>query len=96
MRIEDIEKAASDKSKSFGLNFERSINFEQGFVWGAKWYIDNIWHDASEEPKNGRLLLINLFDDSYELCYWGDIEDESTIKKWCYIEDLLLIRGLNK
>lgn len=45
MKREDIEKAANEK-------FEDNSFAYKGFIEGAKWRIDSVWHDMeTEEPQ---------------------------------------------
>lgn len=98
-----IEQAANKHVKPFEGIFRLSeINaYKEGFKVGINWYRNNLWHDASEEPKEGVLLLTKyrmptLSEPTYDVTVhnksistWRkDIEDLDVIS-WLYIDDLL-------
>ena len=73
------------------------VNLERrGFIAGAQWRINSVWHDAQEEPCNGKILIVetknygifiagpNIDTKDYEC-----LKKEFDINRWAYIEDLL-------
>lgn len=59
------------------------------FVAGANWQRNSVWHDASEEPKElKKILIINNLGEAMVTvpCY---IDDWSNYEKWAYLSDLL-------
>ena len=81
-----------------GRCYEQAIG-ASGFELGVKWadkHPTNKWHDASEEPVKGRLIL---FKDKYGYniitwincnnCNWVMYVASSGVQKWAYISDLL-------
>lgn len=89
------------------INYEED-NYEAGrrdalqdfgkelFIAGAKWRINDVWHDASEIPEEGKSILIidnegccgNVLFISKE--HWEKIIiGQLHIVKWVYIQDLL-------
>lgn len=51
MKIEDIEKAAIETAKKACDDFEEVFEFANGFMVGAEWRINSVWHDAKEQPR---------------------------------------------
>ena len=93
---ERIIKAASDWQ--IRKNTRSTMRFN-GFLEGAKWMQyalkQELWHHAAEEPKKGAPLL-GIDADGVSLYKWVDQEPtwnefcyNSTLKKWCYIGDIL-------
>lgn len=96
MKREDIEKAAFkfglENQVAPGLGGELRI----GFVAGAEWRINSVWHDASELPKSGNHVTVIFQNMGIASCYYNgspkDIEESfkvSGVVKWAYSTDLL-------
>lgn len=61
--------------------------------------VDNLWHDASEEPESDKCILIRFVDYKGNGEYgtdilappitWNNWVEICKITKWCYVEDLL-------
>lgn len=72
-------------------------DFNEGFIAGAQWRINSVWHDASEKPEIGRNLLTYLGEDKFceidFLCKddfdWEYYADIRGIIRWAYVDDLL-------
>ena len=73
-----------------------SIGFLDGAVWSDKNPV-NVWHDASEEPKENSVILVqwNIKGNSgYEFYYadsinWDRYVEIYGVSIWAYISDLL-------
>lgn len=92
MKREDIENAA------FKYGCENQVapcmgsEFEKGFIAGAEWRINSVWHNDTEkpDPHNGDLLVgIEVMGKTSYIrqnaCYvlqYGCV-------RWAYIKDLL-------
>ncbi len=94
MKQEDIEKAAFEnilfnhRTADISLGGESLSTFGQKcFCEGVQWLISIVWHDKSEEPRPGKLLLIDSYG-FYEVCYRED-RKMWRAKRWAYIEDLI-------
>lgn len=68
------------------------------FADGVKWFMEAIWHDASEEPELNKKLVVQYTNYMGNIDYEVDINDSLLwkdwvmsyrISKWCYIEDIL-------
>lgn len=100
MEREDIEQAATDYSGSWAstpihLNdIYRRDDFEAGFVTGAEWRIESVWHTMDVEPDK-ELQLVLYGDDRIIMINWnGDMKWKGMDKffkaeKWAYINDLI-------
>lgn len=86
------------KLSTFG-DFEY-INIQEAFEEGAKWADNhpvNVWHDASEEPKEGEWILV-MFDEgdcnaivirNFGEVIWRDWCKKYNISHWAYISEML-------
>lgn len=98
MDRETIEKAALEHAlNTTGLDYIGEVASENGFIAGAEWRINSVWHSADEEPENDRLILVRrcLLQSNvyYELKlkaalpYWK--RGARFIGGWAYLSDLL-------
>ena len=77
--------------------------FKDGAAWAQKEFIKSLWHDASEEPKEGDIVvqIISSINNMpyYEITQksliyeWEYIVKCNGIIKWCYVSDLLSKEG---
>lgn len=76
----------------------------EGFIDGAKWFNNAIWHDASEVPDREPCSIIIEYDDDYigmnyefendpGLGTWNDFFKRMNVIHWCYLFDILLKGG---
>ena len=95
-RIEQIEKFASQCYE----DGERYSAFIAGAIWADNNPV-NVWHDASEMPKEGEWILVQYDEDCYDTLVLCDLLTDifyARCKKygdirWAYISDLLLKGG---
>lgn len=98
MTREDIKKEALDFSKrKYGEDYFYPMAKTQaccwGFVNGAEWRINSVWHDITEIPENNRELLCvtdhgcNVFGPNNT--EFKEVVEYFHIKKWAYLEDLV-------
>ena len=87
MNRETIEKAARDYVKPTAgiIPVAESIAKKEGFIAGAQWRINSVWHEASELPRSLKLIIIEDSNGEFDLGYGIT---NSTIR-WAYIDDLL-------
>ena len=91
-RIEQIEKFASQCYE----DGEKYSAFIAGAIWADNNPI-NVWHDASEMPKEGEWILVQYDEDCYDTLVLCDLLTDifyARCKKygdirWAYISDLL-------
>lgn len=98
-----IEKAARRKLKGIVPCEWNQQPFIDIFVIAAKWRINAVWHDSSEEPEREDEPILVEYEDwgadgsDYTVC--DDIWDYNsrlkrnggycTILRWAYVSDLL-------
>ena len=77
-------------------------SFRQGAIWAQKEFIKSLWHDASEEPKYRKFILLEVackVIDRYAVYFtdgsnsWADICSRVGVIRWLYIDDLLPKEG---
>lgn len=77
--------------------FRRYEQAEIAFKAGINWFLDNLWHDASEEPKDKSAILFRYTGsmckfaslDEVDADDWKQAVKELSITRWLYIDDLL-------
>lgn len=84
----ESEKAAKHSIDAYDLNPEYGLYFEHGFIDGAKWRINSVWHGIEKLPDVGKLIIVDVASD-YDLCYYEDCQVWKSVRKWAYIEDLI-------
>lgn len=103
MERETIEKAARDyaKGNAFCTNDMTSIFCEMmgldkqianGFVIGAQWRIDSVWHEADiEKPEPFRPILVEHHDGKFSvnMVAGGMKSCPMAWSRWAYVDDLL-------
>jgi hypothetical protein len=95
MKREDIEKAARKQLKGIVPCEWNQRSFVDIFVDAAEWRINSVWHDTSEKPDKGKLLIVEDIDSAYDLVYltkskpWEELSEKNHYMRWAYIEDLL-------
>lgn len=91
MTKEDIKKAATEYAKEACRPLWRT-GYEQvcmvDFIEGAKWRINSVWHNSTEKPVPGKLLLVNTIYGEYDLCYY-EVHIWNTVMTWVYMKDLI-------
>lgn len=97
-RITEAAIQNADKYNPCRSTLDREEVCRVSFEDGVEWFKNAIWHDASEEPKERKYILVQwLYEGrtSYETdrvqskVRWQNRVAENNIIKWCYIEDIL-------
>ncbi len=82
-------------------------DFEEGAVWAEKEFLKDLWHDASEEPKEHSDFVYidskndvwnedNYSQDNYDDSFgigWGAACRHLDVVRWCYLDDILPQKG---
>lgn len=104
MKKEDMMKAATlyadDVCKGPRYRWGNEQVAMVDFIEGAKWRIDSIWHEASDEPTEREMLVVidkdgditqnDFMVDEFIGCdRWPDYVKDVGIMKWCYMKDLI-------
>lgn len=95
MTNKDIEKAAERSTEEYVENGDlRGFrgSYRLGFIAGAEWRINSVWHDVSEEPQgNNNIHVLN--SKGVAFCVksygWKDAVKLFGIVKWAYIKSLI-------
>ncbi len=95
MTREQIEKAAKDyvMPNARISPLMESIAAKEGFIAGAQWRINSVWHDANEKPDKNQLVVFECrktygrgysvnFGENYNLL-------KNVLLGWAYVIDLL-------
>lgn len=98
MTREDIEKAALKGVEEY-VNSGNLKGFRgsycKGFMEGADWRINSVWHDINEIPKDGRIIVllgkygIMLIYGPNMMYYKESVIADGGFLKWAYKEDLI-------
>ena len=99
-----IEETAKQHSEESYISDYFQACYKDAFIEGAKWmqeeFLKNLWHPTSEEPEKFRKILytggsIDTTDTTMLITNnsWNTKVCLLEIKKWCYIDDLLLKEG---
>lgn len=90
---EQTVEAAKKQCTNIGLLSDCIDSGIYCFLDGARWRIDSVWHDTTQQPQDGKLLLCQ---GDYGIFIGGpDNKDFSRtietfhITQWAYIADLL-------
>ena len=93
MKIEDIEKAASELCTTEGQEEWLKDYGKYCFMDGARWRINSVWHDASEKPDKNQLVVFECrktYGNGYSVNF-GENYDlmKNVLLSWAYVKDLL-------
>lgn len=109
MNTETIEKAARERlphsKETCSLSryaLGKNVGFLRGFMSGARWRIDSVWHDKHTViPEVGRTALLELRDpNTHKIVYkidtycgeeWRELThyEYSGLVRFAYLDDLL-------
>lgn len=102
MKREDIEMAAERNTEEYVKNGDlRGFrgSYRLGFIAGAEWRINSVWHDAKEEPKYDEYFLYEnvvhayhvdgIYPSEDEPFVWDDYVKDWRLTRWAYIKDLI-------
>lgn len=70
------------------------IDVEEAFIDGANWRIESVYHDISELPNDGEMILALTASDIPIICGPNNSDFLKTLKdlgivKWAYMKDLI-------
>ena len=101
MTREQIEKAAKEHQSKLPYCDDRKVRGEfvgnyYGFIAGAQWRINSVWHDNSIRPGEDCDVLVEtkrgIEMDRYDIDY-NELDNgtdwESDVIRWAYVDDLL-------
>ena len=103
-KIEDAAKNALSvcvhkKEKEHEIVILGRGDYIDAFKAGINWFLDNLWHDASEEPEVGRRVIVMLknregqdkfyISDRDPMFNWQEEVKVCGFIRWFYADDLL-------
>ena len=96
MNKKQIEKAAKETlvNKPIELQATKVGTFQLGFVDGAEWRINSVWHSTDELPQHSGYLAVLMENGFMEVIHYtvGIGFHEMALKgytSWAYVSDLL-------
>lgn len=63
--------------------------YKDGFVDGADWRINSVWHDASEKPKLGELIIVEVYGKIWDYGKYDICDTIHPKAQWAYMKDLI-------
>ena len=87
----------SGNNLAFDCNECGADDFNEGFLDGARWRIENAWHDASEVPEINEVVLVEYKFGDQSFAYITTVNDSNweyksnryNYTRWAYVSDLL-------
>ena len=91
-----------------------SGQIKEAISLGAKWavneFLEDLWHPASEEPKerdediivlqdddsNGNPLYVSIVHARHDTFPWNEYCEDNDIYKWCYFKEIAPRKGGNQ
>lgn len=89
MKREDIEKAALQRSFIETPDAREIFLIKSGFIYGAKWRINSVWHDDTEKPKLGELIIVEVYGKIFEYGKYDVCDTIHPAARWAYMKDLI-------
>lgn len=95
MAKDDIKKAKAENAERIaniaysGGGHIGQDDLETAFENGAEWRINSVWHNDTEKPQPGKLLVVKTIYGEYDLCYYGAYALWNTVMTWAYMKDLI-------
>lgn len=93
MTREQIEQAAKETlvNEPVEIQATKVGAFQRGFVDGAQWRINSVWHEAETElPESGCDTLVLFREGGCEITDSGTRFDLwRAVSQWAYLDDLL-------
>lgn len=96
---ETCKKLAKKYKSSTSLCNWVTVNPEAAFKDGINWFLKNLWHPVSEEPKKARVFLYKTMFEGYGLNKvidgneWKYIIKYQKATQWLYLDDLFPKEG---
>lgn len=97
MKREDIKQAAQSRCDR-RFSYLHNSAFFDGFIAGAEWRINSVWHNASEIPISGKEALVKYITGDLKIKYrvdvfcgyeWKEMCHYDKLIQFAYIEDLI-------
>lgn len=115
-KIEEATERQLNNLGSYGLNEDeldkigsmvlyREEDVKESFKTAINWFLNNLWHPASEEPRKDVSIIVETHNDKNMFYYawnrwqdnfypsWTDAVLCSRVSRWLYIDDLFPKKG---
>ena len=102
-KIEEAKKAFIADKKILGIEAMNDLacGFKAGAHWAIEQFLKDLWHPASEEPKESVNVIAEVYffrgiktyirfkrnDKSFAI--WNNGNTDAKVIRWLYIDDLL-------
>ena len=87
MNRETIERAAMETARKACAHYDEAFEYANGFVTGADWRINSVWHGMNEKPSGMFAILAEFGEEEYSLGI--TLDGMESAKRWAYVADLL-------
>lgn len=96
-----VNIAAKEYANNIYVSFKHNVLrrfVSETFVYAVNWFLSNLWHEASEEPKENCDIIIEYLNGTYteyaayrhnSAQLWSDFVEHSRITRWFYINEVL-------
>lgn len=95
MTNKDIKNAAERNTEEYVKNGDlRGFrgSYRLGFIAGADWRINSVWHDTSEKPDMSKEIIVIYPDKSCRVFFpngvWETLIEVDKFIRWAYVDDL--------
>lgn len=98
MTQKELDQAANKYDENLTYSpISEQYDVKKAFVAGAKWRINSVWHEMSDIPKDGFIILLIGKDNEAlfgpNMRYYKEaVVMDNEFDKWAYIYDLLAIK----
>lgn len=91
MTREDIEKELQSCLDEPDNEWDSIFNsgFSRGFMKAANWRINSVWHDATEKPKLGELIIVEVYGKIWDYGKYDVCDTIHPKARWAYMKDLI-------
>lgn len=93
MNREQIEKVAAEVAREACYDYDAAFEYANGFIFGADWRINSVWHTPNEHPDIYRTILVEDNKGNFSLCLlYSNSASMQNWKRWAYVDELLPIK----
>lgn len=104
-KIETVANEYSQDNCGYSYNINKLLAFKAGAKWAINEFLKNLWHPASEEPREFAEVLaeakitesiktyISFKRNDSLFKNWDAYSSGANITRWLYIDDLFLKEG---
>lgn len=97
-KITEAADLNADKYNPCHSTLDKEEACRASFKDGVEWFKSALWHDAKEEPKEHKCILVQWINKG-RICYetytkenndyWQYVVMTYNVTKWCYINNIL-------